>query len=204
MPFQIPCTAATLLKIPKIPKDIIPIDSGHAIYIGIQNCMLALPESLCELEIIEAQFGIDGFQQTKSKSTSSWPIIMYIVGSNIKPFAIHNYIGTKSPKDLNKYLERFAAEVDRLQKEGVLVSRKKIRKPFSLQCIVTDTKGRSFITGTRDHAFRAAGCHRCDQVSVSIEGRAVFSAEVGQLRTDETFFNRVHANHHNNLYILYN
>lgn len=200
MSFQIPTTAATLLKIPKVPREIIAIDSGHAIYMGIENCLLALPESVCELDVIRAQFGIDGFQQTKSKSTSSWPIIMYIIGSNIQPFPIHNYIGRRHPKDLNKYLEKFAAEVDRLQKNGVLVSSKKILKPFSLHSIVTDTKGRCFVAGTRDNAFRAAGCHRCDQVSITVNGRAVFTAEVGQLRTDESFYNRVHPNHHNDLY----
>lgn len=97
-------------------------------------------------------------------------------------------------------MEKFAAEVDRLQKEGVLVSSKKIRMPFSLNSIVTDTKGRCFVTGTRDNAFRAAGCHRCDQVSITVDRRAVFTPEVGQLRTDESFYNRVHALHHNELY----
>lgn len=103
------------LKFPKIPKDIIAIDCGHQIYIAIENYMLALPDSVCDSEGIRAQFGIDGFENFKSKVTTFWPIIMYIIGSNIKPFPISNYIGRSHPKDLNKFLEKFAAEVNRLQ-----------------------------------------------------------------------------------------
>lgn len=103
LPFPIPACARTLLKIPKFAKNITPVDEGHALYLGIQECLLGLPESVAKLGRIQGQFGMDGYSSSESKSNTAWPIIMYIVGSNIKPFPISNYVGRKSPKDLNKF-----------------------------------------------------------------------------------------------------
>lgn len=196
LPFHIPSCVATLLKIPKFDKIITPVDKGHALYLGIQ-CLLGLPESVAKLGKIQGQFGIDGYSGSESRSTSAWPIIMHIVGSNIKPFPISNYVGRKSPKDLNKFLESFANGIQLLEKDGVFVSKKRIKFPFSLHSIVTDTNGRSFVSGTRDHLFRSADGHRCDQVSTTQYRRAVFKAEIGNKRTDKSFYDREHPEHHN-------
>ena len=71
----------------------------------------------------------------------------------------------------------------------------RIGRGFSISFFTVNTLARSFLTGTKGHNA-IKGCHKCNQQGVSMNRRIVFSTEVGELRTDNNFTDRVFPDHH--------
>lgn len=139
--------------------------------------------------------GVDGASMAHSSSTNAWPIMGYIMGSNIAPFDIGLYVGPTKPRSICDFLQDFGHEADDLQKNGVLVSSERIRKPFDIAFFVTDSPARALLSGTRSHTHDS-GCGQCDQKCTRRNRRQFYQNSSGNLRTDLSFAQRSSPEHH--------
>lgn len=137
--------------------------------------------------------GIDGFAIAKSSTHCGWPILGTLSNENVPPFLIAMYVGYKELKEIDPFLEDFAAEVKLLRYTGLQLVDGGPFLPFKIRVFTADTPARSKITGTRSFAHKA-GCHKCDQRSVGDYN--FFKPKAGNLRTDRTFRNRTDTDHH--------
>ena len=171
---------------------------GQYLHIGIENNLTKFDDkTLMETDAISIDIGIDGVPLFKSSSEALWPILGCISHRHdLMPFIIGVFCGVGHPKCVDSFLHEFVNEATELTKNGILVTRHKIRKPFSVRLFICDTPAKSFIVGSKHHTA-LNGCHKCQQVGQRVKNRSVYQTEMGILRTDENFAARDDIKHHN-------
>lgn len=192
----VPKTHKTLMRTPttSVPlRDVVP---GQCAHYGIQNFMWTLTdESVLAKEEIVIDIGIDGASLANSSGLQAWPIIGFIVGTNVTVFDIGIYVGMKKPDSACIFLLDYAREKFFIEANGVFVSPGKILKSFRVRVISADAPARSFFSGNR-YFNHFKGCTKCDQTCFSVGRRRIYSTTVGNLRTDESFAARADPLHH--------
>lgn len=148
MPYALPKRGRTVMKLPvKTPSPII-VAPGQYIHIGVENALKYVPVSVTGLEKIVLDINLDGVCMAESPPVTSWPIMLSIVGSNVRPFPCGVYIGPGQPGNANEYLRMFVEEMLQIRGRKVLVSSSQKEMSVEIRLFCCDTKARTFITGT--------------------------------------------------------
>lgn len=190
-----PKCAKTLLRTPREPTIAIPMTPGHYYHLGINLGMLSYPkEELLKLNSVFIDIATDGFQFASSSKIVGWPIFGSIVGLELCPFIIGIYIGKTKPDTIDDFMLPFLQEYQNILNDGGI--RVPLDDGFHLISIkvrlfVTDTPARCFVVSTHYHTH-SFGCHRCNAKMV----RRNFPSTKGETRTDQTFADRTHSDHH--------
>lgn len=148
-------------------------------------------------KVIIIDIGINGFSIANASKLCGWPIMGYIVDSNLPPFLIGLYTGRGDPKSFNEFLKQFCDEARELLANGVELEDDGPWIQFKLRVFVTDTAARCQISGTKSNTSKS-GCHSCDQHSTK-KYNNFFETKIGNLRTDESFSAREDMLHHHSV-----
>lgn len=194
---ELPKLARTLLHTPKKAVEPRPCGTGEFYYRGIGFNMFHYDQAfLAETDTIEIDFFIDGLSLSESSKVKMWPIMGSFVNQPfVRPFVVGCYSGNCDPVDVDDYFKEFVEEIKLLQKNGVEVTKDRIVKKFRFRCFIADAPARAFASSTMGHASYF-GCPKCNQVCCSEGHKMYYQFFVGELRTDESFRQRVDLNHH--------
>lgn len=110
---SLPKCCKTLCKTPRI-ANIAKMDNGHYLHVGLKDCLERfLSNNNFNGDCITIDISTDGVGASKSSSSDIWPILVSVVGYEdiLMPGAFH---GTKKPKNVNNFLQRFVDEYNEL------------------------------------------------------------------------------------------
>lgn len=193
---DIPKTYATIMKTPREKIALRTVSPGQYYHYGIQHHFSYTNryDFLQNLSQLDIDVGIDGLKLFKSSKICLWPIMAAFVDKpNERPFLIGCYCGKAGPACPDDFLREFVNEVEYLNSEGgVVVKHNPNRLPIKIRCFSADAPARAFLTGIKYHNAHH-GCPKCDQIGEF----SPKSITVGNPRTDQTFSNRDHIEHHN-------
>ena len=191
----LPRSCRTLLKTPR-RVNVKPMSPGkyyhHGILKGLESILNFIPQNNIP-DNVEIFVSIDGLPISKSSGAQFWPILGMISNGKIrKIFLIGLYHGDAKPDSTNEYSSEFISEARDLREKGF--SFKGRQHTLTISAFICDAPARSYVLNTKGHTGYF-GCGRCIQQG-EFEGRVVFLERDSTLRTDETFRNRIHEEHH--------
>ncbi|XP_067614083.1 uncharacterized protein [Eurosta solidaginis] len=108
--------------------------------------------------------------------------------------------GMSKPADVNDFLKEFCEEIGTLAQNGVKVGSAQLLKEFSVRLFTCDSPARAFINGVKGHTTKNS-CPKCLQMGQHLD-RVCLSQEVGELRTDDSFKNRLDLSFHKQREVL--
>jgi len=193
---NLPLDSRTLLNTPKSNNNQIRIvEPGHYYHFGlVQQIQRFAPHNMNEIKLV---IGIDGLPIAKSCNNQLWPILAYIVSSDINKtvFPIGIYYGKSKPNDSNDFLKDFIVEAKKLLTDGINVHGH--NKKVLIHAFVCDAPARSYILKIKGHSGYFS-CTRCLYEGENCESRVCFpycnnkSAE----RTHDMYVNMSNEEHH--------
>lgn len=196
---NVPLCAKTLMSTPRrkiVQRTVFP---GEYFHFGIQNYFLKSEnQNIKDMKEISLDIGIDGLPLFKNSGQQKlWPIIgAFPTDKNIPLFLIGSYTGPNTPKSACDFLKDFVKEVKDLQRDGILVGSDNVPKQFNIRLFCCDAPARSFISGTIGHSGQH-GCSKCCQIGTKPQKSGIiFESTVKEPRTDLSFLNRLHPDHH--------
>lgn len=185
-----------LFNTPRTPIQTRVVSPGSYFHFGIQNALNAYDPLVFEgMKELEADFGCDGFQTSKSSSTCGWPILCAIVNTKLNPGLVGMYTGPAEPDDFDVYLQEFSEELQDLKSNGVRLGINGPIVPFKVRCFTGDTPARSKMMGVMSHSAKK-GCQKCEQESYHIGYWNYFQPTSGKLRTNESHAHREDPEYH--------
>lgn len=196
---DLPKTCKSLLQTPKNARDdIIPMCQGSYLHIGLMHMLsIFLSQNNLSSRIITLDVGIDGTPTTNSSDTELWPILVNVVGFE-DILLVGLYFGSGKPKDSSgspeEFLTPFVTEVLNILEKGGISFQNEIYE-IKFRAFVMDSPARAFIMNTLSHAGYHS-CTKCTVPGIRIANRTVFHGVNYELRSDFTFRNRIHRNHH--------
>ena len=190
---DLPLDPRTLLSTGTV-DGIQPVEGGGFYYHfgvadGIKRCWSEEQNVSTDVSL---QFNIDGLPIFKSTRIQLWPILAMIkaTGLKSKPFVCGLFLGRQKPPI--KFLDQFALEMINLMDNGLEYNNHHCR--VHIHSFVCDTPARCLIKQTKLYSGYQ-GCDKCSQNGL-YDGRMTFP-EIGHaLRTNETFRQREHPQHH--------
>lgn len=192
---SLPKTCRTLLKTPKTVavKSVKPGEYHHfGISNGLTRALNSIPIPQIP-EFIKIFVNVDGLPIAKSSGSQFWPILGMVANIHYrKPFLIGLFHGNEKPSDSNDYLADFIAESKILMESGFRFKGKYLN--FRILGFICDTPARTYILCVKGHSGYF-GCGNCIQQG-EYEGRVVFLETDSELRTDQSFRDRIHEDHH--------
>lgn len=195
----LPTTCKTLLRTPKNAYEkITPMCSGYYLHVGLQHMLETfLSKHKIKSRKIIMDVGIDGTPSTNSSDTELWPIMVNVVGYN-EVLLIGCYFGPGKPKDddesSNEFLTPFVTEVSEILNEGGITYEGQVYE-LEFRAFVMDAPARAFIMNTILYTGYHS-CTKCVIVGKRIANRMVFHGSGHKLRSNFSFRNRIHSNHH--------
>lgn len=202
---DLPSDSRTLLSTPVSGQvKISHIADGEYIHFGLVNGLIHIYKvnnELRQLSVFELWFNIDGLPIDK-RGSSFWPILCGILTKRtVIPFIIGAYFGSKKPHDVHEYLSEFITELKDLIENGVIIENSTIT--IMVKGIIADAPARAFIKQIKGHTGYY-GCEKCveegDYLSFSYRnktsGNICFPNDTAELRTDESFVQRLNEEHH--------
>lgn len=196
---ELPKTCKTLLQTPKNAyENVTSMCSGQYLHIGLQHMLATfLSKHKISSKKIILDVGIDGTPSTDSSDTELWPIMVNVVGFD-EVLLVGSYFGPGKPNDdkhsSDEFLKPFVTEVLEILKTGGILYENDLYE-IHFRAFVMDAPARAFIMGT----ILCTGYHSCTKCIVDgirIAKRTVFHGIGHQLRSNFTFRNRIHENHH--------
>ncbi|KAJ8681372.1 hypothetical protein QAD02_017159 [Eretmocerus hayati] len=174
-------------------------DKSEFVYFGIEEYLKKSVNPNLHLEemIIFLKFFVDGIPLFKSSSIEFWPILGQVFCEShdvYKPFNIATWCGEGKPKSVEFFFSKFIKELNHLFKNGIEIEGKKFS--VKCKCFICDRPARSFVKQTQGHAGFYA-CERCQLAAFRLVGTTVFPTERGEMRTDKSFRQKSHLEHHN-------
>uniref|UniRef100_A0A1Y1MKV3 DUF4218 domain-containing protein n=1 Tax=Photinus pyralis TaxID=7054 RepID=A0A1Y1MKV3_PHOPY len=161
---------------------------SYGIELSIRKYFLEIPK------IIKFNINIDGLPLCKSSTSQFWPLLGSIVTDfHTEPFLIGVYFGKKKPGNANEYLKQFVDEYLQITENQLIICGVEVN--VKLNALICDTPAKSFVCGTKGHTGYF-GCGKCIQEGDFIQNRVVFPEIKSQLRTDSSFRNKNHPEHH--------
>ncbi|CAG9812907.1 unnamed protein product [Phaedon cochleariae] len=205
---NVPVDARTLLKTPR-SVEVSKVAPGTYSHMGIESQITRildiLPEGTQQLpKEIKLNINIDGTVISRSSGSDFWPIIGWFPQGtfpnfNPEPFVIGIYHGRVKPSSANDFLKQFVEEFITLEKNGLKFRNEPIKLVFN--ALVCDAPAKSFVTYTKSHNGYH-GCPKCIQEGEYISNRMTFPETHSQLRSDDSFRNKIHEDHHTGTSIL--
>lgn len=182
-----PSDSRTLLKGKCLRNyDIIDVLPGKYVHFGLTNYL----DSIVKIKYtgqLKLQISIDGLPLFNSNSVNLWPVLGHFSNfSNSKPFVIGIYCGLKKPTKVEDFLNLFIAEykIARSKKDTLIIN-----------CFVCDTPARAFIKCVKGHNAYF-GCDKCCVEGNYSNHRMNYSDVGSNLRTDDSFRNKIDEDHH--------
>lgn len=200
--FELPKNRETLLGTPTNsiqPRVCFP---GQYYHFSLRECLLRSNFSFLDtIDVVRIDINIDGVSLSKCSRLKLWPILgAFVDEPNISPFLIGCYCGYADPKNTDDYIQEFVTEMREIMENGCNVTPREILKPVEIRTFTCDMPGRSFVKGVKGHQSKF-GCDKCNQECKTIEGKMTYLTVTGEDRTDETFRNRTHIEHHQPQYL---
>lgn len=87
-----------------------------------------------------------------------------------------------------------------ITEHGCMVTPRKILKQLERRVFTCDMPGRSFVKGVKGHQSKF-GCDKCNKECVTIASKMTYLTVAGEERTDETYRDRTHIEHHQPQYL---
>ncbi len=191
---SLPKFCKTLVETPK-SNNIVPMDNGHFLNIGIRNELTNLITSgKISNECISVDIFADGVGVAISSTSALWPICIRAVEPN-EILLTHLFHGMAKPKDVNNCLRPFVEEFNEL-KDGFDING--TTYTLCIRSIIADTPARQYLLDTILHSGYNS-CTKCTVHGVRILHRTTFPGVDFEPRTDSSFRNRVHTDHHHSL-----
>lgn len=201
---ELPTDARALLKTKnkhKIDKmeDMQETGKGEFVYFGLEEGIKAnLTEFLIEnnLDSLELLFNIDGLPLWKSSTIQFWPILCAAVENHAitNPFIVGIFCGVGKPKSVQTYLARLVEELKLLTARGLSVYNDIVIN-VTVKGFICDAPARAFVKCIMGHnAFH--GCEKCLVKGTRVENRTVFLDSNAPRRTDSSFVEYMHKEHH--------
>lgn len=134
---------------------------------------------------------IDGLELFRSSYDSFWPILGCLRGKT-NPFIIAIFCGNKKPP-LEQFLEKFVEEVYYLSENGFQFNNKLYA--FTIGNYILDAPARCYVKCIVGHTSKYS-CEKCTIVGYHYNRRQIFPPHTGEKRTDLSFVNRIHVEHH--------
>lgn len=196
---DLPKDVRVLLQTPRnVSRTFKCMDSGRYLHFGISSGLQRSIQIYSDFIIgnkIKLNINIDGVPLSKSSGSQFWPIMASIedVDTYTSPFVIGVYHGLCKPNDANDFLLDFINDFLLLSQTGIIVNNTKYT--VTIKAIMCDAPAKSFITYTKGHTGYFS-CSKCIQESDFVCHRVVFLETNSMLRTNDTFKNRIHIEHH--------
>lgn len=189
----LPLDPRTLLKTPRTTP-IRTVGKGTYVHFGFQHALYSfLLNTEKYPEYIQVQINIDGLPLSKSSNKQFWPILCYIMNSNYPVFAVGIYYGDQKPSCVSDYLREFIEETKDLSQNGFKF--KNMTLKFYISAFVCDAPARAFILQVKNHKGYY-GCSKCVVKGKYIENRVVYLKTTANLRTNQTFREKLNPKHH--------
>lgn len=152
---------------------------------GIRTAFYRVKEEDIPSEI-QLVFNIDGAPVNKTGESEFWPIMGKVKGIETEVFYVGVYHGPKKPESSRTYLQDFVDDLLQCEANGIVLESGRVLK--IVHCFfICDIPARAFILGVKGHSSPTDGCMKCTSTDTSI----------GALRSNWTFRNRIHVDHHN-------
>lgn len=197
---ELPKSSKTFLKTSSAEYSIQKFgNKSEFVYFGVASYLKTNINIACHKEDnVELLINIDGIPLFASSSKQFWPILGMIYHKVIpyKPFPIAIYVGDQKPSDVNKYLEQFLLEMNTLQSDGIVISKKLFK--ISIKAFICDRPARSFIKNVKNHGGYFA-CERCEVKGERVDGRTVYLETSSPLRNHQNFIEQSNQEHHTGL-----
>lgn len=193
------CNRKTCETIMKTPRNLL-LRPGKYYHIGICNAISRTLKFYAPVEIknsiIELDVNIDGLPIYSTSSKQFWPILGHIKNiPNSNPFIIGIYLGTSKPKNADCFLNDFIEEMLSIDEDGLAVDDFVLK--VKLCAIICDMPAKAFVKYIKGHNAYYS-CTMCIQSGEFMNGRMCFPECDSTLRTDMSFRNRTHEEHHLN------
>ncbi|KAB0803122.1 hypothetical protein PPYR_00092 [Photinus pyralis] len=197
---DLPNDSRTLLSTPRNSANFIEtFSSGRYAHFGVyeqlkDSIVKHYPKNQYPTEV-NLLINIDGLPLSKSSAIQFWPILCAILSSEFytTPFPIGIFEGNTKPDDVNQFLKKFVDETNTILQSGIILDHKTI--VVKLHAIVCDAPAKAYVCGIKNHTGYF-GCPKCIQQGEFIENRVVFTETSSSERTDASFKNRIHPEHH--------
>ena len=198
---NLPKTTRTLLQT-KYNRSITIKSGVKYYYFGLKNMLLSSLSSydisiIHSIDEISLNMNVDGLPLFKSTNISVWPILFSINIAPYKVFPSAITLGNK-PNNLD-FLNETIDELNYILENGLVYENKIIK--IKLSCIVCDAPAKAMIKNIFQYNGKY-GCDKCTQKSVIVKigdekrGRATYPSIDVVARTDFSFRNNVHPEHH--------
>ncbi|CAG7665369.1 unnamed protein product [Allacma fusca] len=193
---DLPRTARTLLQ----PQKVTPIEAicnGNFHYRGLKKGILeALLLGVKHHETqLSLKFNIDGIPLYNSSNQSCWPILGVVneVQQHV-PFVIAAFLGLSKPSNLSECLTPFVNDLKNICETGITFKSVLFTINASKCLFIADAPSRAFLKSTVGHTGYF-GCERCTSKGKWAR-KVIFPDFKADLRTDESFSNRLQEQHH--------
>ena len=192
---SLPKDPRTLLSTQKI-IELKTIPGGFYYHFGIANGILMRSSHLKQLkhDSINLQINVDGLPLFKSSSEQFWPILGMIreESCTCKPFVIGLYSGKTKPTSPEDFLCDFVDEMMHLTETGIHYCGRIFR--VSISAFLCDAPARAYVKQVNSHSGYSS-CEKCT-VKGEYDCKVYFPDVDAQLRTDDSFRNKLDREHH--------
>lgn len=207
---KLPGTAKTLLKTPTSKVAITKMSNGGEYWhFGVKLILDILSVSEHELpNNVNLNINIDGINVEKSGTKAFWPILCSIEGMDLYPMVVGIYSGNEKPGKVKDYttadefLKQFVAEMVDFEKQGYRYNDKTYS--VNIHKLINDVPANALVKKTKGHTGTHA-CGKCDTRGTSLQRSSVTCfPDYGDPRTNNSFRNKVQAEHHHGTSLLTN
>ncbi|KAJ6634605.1 hypothetical protein Bhyg_13180 [Pseudolycoriella hygida] len=191
----LPKSCKTLVSTPK-SNNIVAMDNGQFLILGLQNELkkyIELSKTVIN-SCIALDIFADGVGSAKSSSSVLWSILIRVVETR-EILMTHLFHGMSKPKNVNNFLQPFVNEFNEV-KDGFEVNCESYT--LCVRAVIADTPARKFLLDTILHSGYNS-CTKCVVQGVRVHNKTTFPGANFELRTDSSFRNREHKDHHHSL-----
>lgn len=176
------------------------VSGGEYFHFGLAEGLTNLLNSLSHPtfqrmgDTLKIMLNMDGLPCFKSVNTHVWPILcsLRFEGKNSRPFTVGVFYGVEKDMSVHDFLCDFVKDYNECRTSGFSCRGRTFK--VKVLAFVCDAPARAFIKNVKPHSARQ-GCERCTVVGVRLKG-VTFNDDECPARTNATFRNRTHADHH--------
>lgn len=194
---HLPRSSKTLLKTPK-NTELVHMSNGELWYQGIKSNLdyLITDDYLDTHGTICIDIGIDGLPLSRSSSTQFWPVLGRISDDLGGPFIIQVFCGKGKPSNLELFFGKYIKEIQELIEDGYQFNGRKVK--FQIRNYILDAPARAFVKCCVGHTGYSS-CEKCTIRGEWHANRMAFVGDEFELRTDDSFYQRVDPAHHSGI-----
>lgn len=192
-----PSDYRSLLQTPKFAtRAIESVNGGLYVHFGVEKSLLRTLEKYCNVcpKSVAVLFNTDGISLAESSKGQMWPILLAldIDEARSEPFIVGAHYGMNKPIDANEFIKKTVLELKHLMANGI--NFKGALCDVEFKVVICDSPARCFVSFTKGHSGYFS-CSKCVQEGVFLN-HVILPEIDSPLRSDETFKQRLHPEHH--------